>query len=161
MRLDNLQRKALQNAVKDVKDSVALVEASLSYIKPYDAEKFYTPKEREPYDALSGRFSRAVEMVLKFFRSYEKLLYAENSETLRDLLHKMEKLEFIDSVVQWMNMRDIRNRIVHEYLPEEIKAIYDSIMGDYGKQLIKVKKKIEDLSFEPEDSQENTGEGTT
>ena len=132
-------------------DAVALVEASLSYIKPYDAEKFYTPKEREPYDALSSRFSRAVEVVLKFFRSYEKLLYAENSETLRDLLHKMEKLQFIDSVVQWMNMRDIKNRIVHEYLPEEIKGIYDSIMGDYGKQLLKVKKKIEGLLFEPGD----------
>ncbi len=153
--MNDEQKVLTQAASQKVKDAVALVEASLSDIKPYDAEKFYTPKELEPYDALSSRFTRAIEVVLKFFRSYEKLLYAENSETLRDLLHKMEKLEFIDSVVQWMSMRDIRNRIVHEYLPEEIKGIYDSIMEDYGKQLLKVKKKIETLSLEPDDNHEN------
>jgi hypothetical protein len=39
-------------------------------------------------------------------------------------------------------MRDVRNRIVHDYLPEDIKEIYDSIMGPFGKQLLKVKEKI-------------------
>lgn len=129
-------------------DAIALVEASLSDIKPYDVEKFYTPKDREPYDALSSRFSRAVEVSIKFFRGYEKLMYGENSETLRDLLHRMEKLHFIDSVVQWIDMRDVRNRIVHDYLPEDIKEIYDSIMDPFGKQLLKVKEKINTLTLE-------------
>jgi len=142
-------------AAKKAADAIALVEASLSYIKPYDSEKSYTPREREPYDALSDRFSRAVEVSIKFFKSYEKFIYGENSETLRDLLNRMEKLGFIDSVLTWMNMKDVRNRIVHEYLPEEIKAIYDSIFTPFGNQLRKVKKKIEILSFEP-DEEEST-----
>jgi uncharacterized protein with HEPN domain len=58
----------------------------------------------------------------------------------------MEKLDFIDDVITWMKMRDVRNRIVHDYLPDEIKKIYDSIMGPFGKQLQKVKKKIEGLT---------------
>ena len=140
-------------AAKKAADAIALVEASLSYIKPYDSEKSYTPREREPYDALSDRFSRAVEVSIKFFKSYEKFIYGENSETLRDLLNRMEKLGFIDSVLTWMNMRDVRNRIVHEYLPEEIKAIYDSIFTPFGNQLRKVKKKIEILSFEPDEEE--------
>ncbi|MDQ1351010.1 MAG: hypothetical protein QG657_1312 [Acidobacteriota bacterium] len=137
------EQKVLTGAASEkALDAIALVEASLSDIKPYDVEKYYTPKDREPYDALNSRFSRAVEVCLKFFRSYEKLMYGENSETIRDLLHRMEKLDFIDSVEQWLEMRGIRNRIVHDYLPEDLKEIYDSIMGPLGKQLRKVKKKI-------------------
>ncbi|HLP58783.1 MAG TPA: nucleotidyltransferase substrate binding protein [Candidatus Deferrimicrobium sp.] len=137
------EQKVLTEAASEkALDAIALVEASLSDIKPYDVEKYYTPKDREPYDAFSSRFSRAVEVCLKFFRSYEKLMYGENSETIRDLLHRMEKLDFIDSVEQWLEMRDIRNRIVHDYLPDDIKEIYDSIMGPFGKQLRKVRKKI-------------------
>lgn len=137
------EQKVLTGAASEkALDAIALVEASLSDIKPYDVEKYYTPKDREPYDALSSRFSRAVEVCLKFFRSYEKLMYGENSETIRDLLHQMEKLDFIDSVEQWLEMRDIRNRIVHDYLPDDIKEIYDSIMGPFEKQLRKVRKKI-------------------
>lgn len=140
-----------QGIAKKALDAVALVEASLSDIKPYDEEKFYNPKEREPYDALSDRFVRAVEISIKFFRSYEMYMYGEHSETLRDLLNRMEKLEFIGSVMTWMKMRDVRNRIVHEYLPEEIKEIYDLIMGKFGNQLQKVKEKIEGLTFKPND----------
>lgn len=144
------ERKVLANtaAQKAVK-SIALVEASLSYMTPYDSEKLYTPKEMEPYDALSDRFSRSVEVCLKFFRSYELFMYGENSETLRDLLNRMEKLGFIDGVITWMNMRDVRNRIVHDYLPEDIKKIYDAIMDVYAGQLKRVKKKIEGLNLKP------------
>ena len=123
-------------------NAIELVEASLNHIKSYDANKQYTPKEREPYDALSDRFIRAVEISLKYFRSYEKLMYGENSETLRDLFNRMEKLEIISSVTLWMQMRDIRNRIVHDYLPEEIKDMYDEIMGVFGKELLQLKDKL-------------------
>jgi len=53
----------------------------------------------------------------------------------------MEKLKWISSVILWMEMRDVRNRIVHGYLPEEIKDIYDSIMGTFGKELLSLKEK--------------------
>ena len=140
---DQLVKIAAQNVVA----AINLVESSLSDIKPYDTEKIYTPKQREPYDALSDRFCRAVEIGIKFFRSFEMLMYAENSETLRDLLNRMEKLDFIDSVLVWIEMRDIRNKIVHEYLPEAIKEIYDSIMGPFWKQLLKLKNRIEKKSL--------------
>ncbi len=124
-------------------DAINLVEASLNEIKPFDENKIYSPKEREPYDALSDRFIRAIEISLKYFRSYEKLMYGENSETLRDLLNRMEKLEIISSTILWLQMRDVRNRIVHDYLPEEIKDMYDEIMNAFGKELLRLKGKLD------------------
>ena len=44
--------------------AVELVEASLSGLLPFDPAKTYTPKELEPYDALSDRFVRATEAKL-------------------------------------------------------------------------------------------------
>jgi uncharacterized protein with HEPN domain len=73
-------------------------------------------------------------------------LYGERSETLRDLLNKMEKLDLVSSVQCWMEMRDVRNRIVHEYLPEEIQEIYDIIMGEYAIKLQNFESKIKKIA---------------
>jgi hypothetical protein len=116
-------------------NAVALVEASLCKLSPYNETHVYNADESEPYDALSDRFVRAVEVCLKFFRSYERLQFAEESDTLRDQLNRMEKLEIISSVELWFKMRDVRNRIVHDYLPHEIKQIYDDVMGPFGAEL--------------------------
>ncbi len=126
---------------------ISLVESSLSDISPFDFNKKYTPKELEPYDALSDRFVRAVEICLKFFRGHEKYLYGENSETMRDILNRMEKSGIIESTYLWMEMRDMRNRIVHDYLPEQIKKIYDLIMGKFAKELKQLKAKIKQIHF--------------
>ncbi len=131
-------------------DAINLVEASLNEVKAFDVNKTYSPKEREPYDALSDRFIRAIEISLKYFRSYEKLMYGENSETIRDLLNRMGKLEIISSITLWMQMRDIRNRIVHDYLPEEIKDMYDEIMDAFGKELLRLKTKLLKFSLNNE-----------
>jgi hypothetical protein len=112
--------------------AVELVEASLTGLLPFDPAKTYTPKELEPYDALSDRFVRATEASLKFFRSYERAMFAENSDTLRDLLSRMHKLSLVSSVQLWIAMRDIRNRIVHDYLPEKLKEFNDMILGEMG-----------------------------
>ena len=122
--------------------AVELVEAFLSGLLPFDPARDYTPKELEPYDALSDRFVRATEASLKFFRSYERVMFAENSDTLRDLLSRMHKLSLISSVQLWIAMRDIRNRIVHDYLPEKLKEMNDMVMGEMSTELSSAKNHV-------------------
>lgn len=135
------QRYITEKAFKDVNNAISLVEASLSDLPAFEVGKEYTPKQREPYDALSDRFIRSVEISIKFFRCYEKLMFGENSDTLRDVLNKMEKLSLISSVILWMKMRDVRNRIVHDYLPEVVAEIYSSIAGEFATELSNLKMK--------------------
>ena len=135
---NQLATTAIEKTIK----AIDLVEASLNKIQPFDPEKIYTPDELEPYDALSDRFVRGVESAIKFFKTYERIQFAEISETIRDLFHRMEKLNLISSHELWLLMRDIRNRIVHDYLPEQIKEIYDLISGVYGQELLSLKKKL-------------------
>ena len=142
----NKDYKTLLNTAKSkVNASIKLVEDSLDGLILYDFNKKYTSKELEPYDALSDRFIRAVETCIKFFKTLELYQFAISSETYRDLLLKMEKQNIITSVEKWIDMRDIRNRIVHDYLQEQIKDIFDLIMTDFSKELFKVKKEINEL----------------
>ena len=139
--LDELTKAAIVKTI----NALSLVEASLNKIKPYDPTRLYTPDEMEPYDALCDRFVRGVESAIKFFRTYERAQFAEVSETIRDLFNRMEKLNMISSVELWLFMRDIRNRIVHDYLPEQLKEIYDLLTGPYGEELLTLKKKLQEL----------------
>ena len=133
------QHLIADSARKRMARGVELVEASLTGLLPFDPARTYTPKELEPYDALSDRFVRATEASLKFFRSYERDMFAENSDTLRDLLSRMHKLSLVSSVQLWIAMRDIRNRIVHDYLPEKLKELNDMIMGEMEAELSSAK----------------------
>ena len=135
-------------ARQKVLNTIMLVEASLSRITPYNVNQNYTPEEMEPYDAMSGRFIRAIEVSLKFFRTYEHYLFVENSDTIRDLLNRMATVDLITSTQLWVAMRDVRNRIVQDYLPKDIKQIYDVIQNQFGNELKQLKSKLIDLSID-------------
>ncbi len=123
--------------------SFLLVEASLQDLIRYDMTKNYTPKELEPYDALSDRFIRCIEVFVRYFKTYEYYNYAVASDTFRDGLNKMATLGLITDVTLWMRMRDTRNKIVHDYLPEHTQAMFDNIMGDFFIELKQTKLKID------------------
>lgn len=138
----------LKNSREKVNSAINLIEASLTGLQAYNQNRNYTAKELEPYDALSDRFVRAVETCIKFFNTYEYYLNAVKKETYRDLLLSMEQKNLISSIEKWIDMREIRNRIVHEYLPHEIKSIYDAIMYNYSDELAALKQKINSINFQ-------------
>jgi hypothetical protein len=127
--------------------ALVLLEASLSDYLPYEAKRVYTPKQLEPYDALSDRFVRAVETSIKFFRTYERLMFAEYSDTLRDLLNRMHKLDLISGVEMWIELRDVRNRVVHDYLPEQLESLYALMTGPFADELMALRDKLVRLTL--------------
>ena len=148
MKMKKDYKVLFENSRQKVNSAVELVEASLRNLNEYNVNKKYSPKELEPYDALSDRFIRAVETCIKFFKTYEYYLYAISSDTYRDLLSAMEKQNIISSVEIWVDMRDLRNRIVHDYLPHQIKSIYDLILGEFKDELLALKDKINKINLD-------------
>lgn len=128
----------VETSKKKTLDALGLVSASLKSISLYDEDIPYTPTQREPFDALCDRFVRSVELAVKFFKTYELFMFAESSDSIRDLLNRMEKLRLISSVILWIEMRQMRNRIVHDYLPDQLKVIYDDIQGPMGGELLEL-----------------------
>lgn len=124
---------------------LVLLFASVDDYPGFNPAAAYTPKQREPFDALSDRYMRAFESCLKFFRTWERVREATPSETFRDLLLRMEKLGFITNMDTWLKMRDVRNRIAHEYLPEELAKIYEAILNICAIEMRKTANKLSEI----------------
>jgi hypothetical protein len=120
--------------------------ASVTSYPGFDPARSYTPKEREPLDAMSDRYLRAFESALRFFRTWEQVREAAPSESFRDVLLRMEKLGLISETAIWLTMRDVRNRIAHEYLPGELARIYAAMVGVGAAELCRLREQVEQLT---------------
>ena len=139
---ENIQQLAAANRHKATR-ALNLLAASLTDFQIFDPTAAYTPKELEPYDALADRFVRAVECALRFMRSVEMQEYAEQSDSTRSLLLRMEKLGMVSNTDLWLSMRNVRNRIVHDYLPEQTAQMFSEISQVYGPELIRLREELE------------------
>jgi uncharacterized protein YutE (UPF0331/DUF86 family) len=75
-------------------------------------------------------------------RSLEMAQFAEQSESTRSLLDRMEKLGIVSSAGLWMQMRNIRNRIVHDYLPQQVADMFELLLSRFGPELLRFQTKL-------------------
>lgn len=129
------------NRLKRIHALVAL-EASIIRVPPFDATKQYSYEEPEVFDALSSRFIRAYESAISYFRSYDLRYSLQQADTLRDLLHNMEKASLISHAAVWFDMRLIRNKITHDYLPEQAAYFFKLILAPFAAEMQLLKKKV-------------------
>ena len=124
-----MQKNLILRQFEDFRNSSFLLKSSIDNYVFFDPERVYSPKELEFYDSLAFRFEKTLELSLHFFRGLEVFLEATTSETLRDRLFKMQKLEIIDDVDFWLEARQLRNRIAHTYMAESLKDLYQEIFN--------------------------------
>jgi len=122
--------------------ALRLLMASLDDYMPFDPSLELTPKQLEPYDALADRFIRAVESSLRLFRSIELHEFGVPSDSTREMLDRMEKLRWVSSADLWLTMRSIRNKIVHDYLPEQVAAMFAQIAGPFAIELRSLNERL-------------------
>lgn len=129
-------RLLLGSAYDKAAHAAGLYLHSAGKVPPFDPTRPYSPDELEPYDALVTRFERTVEVFLKFFRTVETFETAGSGSTVRDCLGLMARLGLVQDVDVWMEMRELRNRIAHDYLPDRIKGIYDLLTVTYRPEVV-------------------------
>jgi hypothetical protein len=137
-----MQSDLILKEFNDLKKAVNLLKASIRKYKPYKVRKIYTPVELEYYDSLAFRFEKAVELFLHFFKGLESHLSGKVSDTLRDRLLLIQKLKIIDSIDFWIEARLLRNKLAHDYLPEQLREIYQEIYNK-SNSMVKYMSNIE------------------
>ncbi len=91
-------------------------------------KKEYTDSESDLFEALSGRFARAADLLFRrVFRSIDMFEFEETG-TLIDVLGRAEKRGLLSSIEEARKIRELRNDIVHEYMIEDIQDIYRSLL---------------------------------
>jgi len=80
----------------------------------------YTFEELESFDSLSSKFNRSSDLFTqKLIRTVWMLLH-ESFVPFIDLMNSTEKSGIISNANQMIAIRDMRNQIAHEYIPETV-----------------------------------------
>jgi len=104
-------------------NSLETLKKSVHKAESIGQKNGYSFEEMETFDSLTSKFSRTSDIfVQKIIRSAWILLH-ENSMPLIDILNKAEKLGLISSADELIEIRDLRNQIAHEYIPEAIQEL--------------------------------------
>jgi hypothetical protein len=128
-----MDREELLNAYKkDVAESLSSLVFSWEKLKaielPQKNEK--SLDKLEPWEALTSRFARATDI---FLSKYIRLLVLSGDPgfrgEMRDFLDKAEKSGMLSSADQWMKIRELHNKIAHEYTREDLLKTFEQVMS--------------------------------
>jgi len=123
-------KKRLTNYFKEAKKHIDLITESLDVLEPkipIDNYETLTQLERFALNALIFRFSKLQDLIgVKIFRNYLDFSgFDITQKSFFDILREIEKEGIID-IDSWSELRELRNKIAHEY-PEEIDEMIQSI----------------------------------
>ncbi len=121
-RLEKLDKHYM--ALKDYK---VAIDEMLTKKNIYNQFEFNTLKveERALLDAYLKRFSSVQDFLGAKIFSMLLEIAGINSSKMSEVLYNIEKEEIIDSLDSWIELREVRNELEHDY-PEELQeALYD------------------------------------
>jgi len=90
----------------------------------------YSAEEEERFEALSSKFARLSDMLIKQAVKTICLLDLEEApETIRDTINRAEKKGLVASAERFIEIRHLRNDIAHEYAGVRIRDVYRGVLN--------------------------------
>ncbi len=122
-------KSILIQVVNDLSSAKKQLKHSLSQCNEMKNKLDYNQEELDKLEALSSRFARLVDILLK--RSYRTLdvYLLEEGGTFLDVLNKAEKRGLFNSLDEIRIIKDIRNLIAHEYAQSHFGKIISDIFS--------------------------------
>ena len=103
--------------------SVSTLKLSVLKCQSIGIKESYSFEELESFDSLTSKFNRTSDIFTqKVLRSVWMLLH-EPFAPFIDMMNNCEKMEILRSADQMIEIRDLRNQIAHEYLPDAIRDL--------------------------------------
>lgn len=86
-------------------------------------------EELERFEALTSRFARLADLILQKGIRLIESLELEGSGTILDRINKAEKRGIIANSEQFIEIRQLRNSIAHEYDADALIKIFEDCLG--------------------------------
>jgi uncharacterized protein YutE (UPF0331/DUF86 family) len=132
----------LESSLKQFNEALSWLKRSYEKSLRIQNKEQFTEDDLDALENLASRYAKACDLLIhKVFRSIDKVEF-EDEGTLIDVANRAEKRELIDSVDELREMKDLRNQIVHEYISENLKGLFNDIMNFIPK-LFEIQKKVE------------------
>ena len=114
-----------------LQNSLETLELSVNKCNQIGHKAIYSFEENESFDSLTSKFARTSDIYMqKVLRGIWSLLH-EPYVPFIDLLNKVEKTGIIDSADRLLEIRELRNEIAHEYIPETLNNIVSEVITLY------------------------------
>ena len=121
----------LQQQLQNMEKMEALLSRSLVQCQPIKLTDvaMESMEALDKFEALTARFARFNDVLLqKIFRLIDEIDF-DHSGTVRDRINRAEKKGLIDDAREFMEIRELRNSIAHEYQPEALNTIFPQVVG--------------------------------
>lgn len=123
-----LKKQLLFEELELLEKAVVTLKLSVTKCTLIVLKKEYSFEEMESFDSLTSKFGRTSDLYTqKVLRTIWMLLH-EPFVPFIDLLNKAEKMRLIQSADQLLEIRDLRNQITHEYIPEAITDLVPDVI---------------------------------
>lgn len=120
--------KLLAEARDELRNSLSWLQRSVQKCSPKDRHHEWTADDYDAFEALTSRFARVSDILLqKFFRALDVVELAEGG-TLLDVFLRAEKRGLVESADQFLEIRELRNEISHEYAAEDLAALFEAVL---------------------------------
>lgn len=110
---------------------------SLRKIETWDFSKEFDVEELETLEALTARFERLSDILVQKVLKTIDTIDQEKNRTVRERLISAEKKELISNHNTFLEIRELRNIIAHDYNGEKLGEIVQNVR-QYSKFLIQV-----------------------
>ncbi len=108
--------------------SFETLKLSVSKCQQIGIKDFYTFEEQESFDSLTSKFSRTSDLFTQKVLRTSWMLLHEAFLPFIDFVNVAEKIGLIEDAENLLIIRDIRNQIAHEYIPEIIFELIPEII---------------------------------
>ena len=122
-------KSLLQEEIRLLEDAAGVLKYSLDQCNSIGLKEAYTTGELTEFEALTARFSRLSDLLIrKVFRALDEF-ELEEPGTIRDRINRAEKRNLVKTTEDLIKIRILRNEIVHEYLPETMQGLFKEVLS--------------------------------
>jgi hypothetical protein len=118
----------LQTEWQLLKASLETLQLSVEKCRKIGVKQEYSFEEQESFDSLTSKFSRTSDLfTLKVIRTTWLLLH-ESFVPFIDMMNICVKMEMLQSTEEMIGIRDMRNQIAHEYIPDAFREMVPEVI---------------------------------
>ena len=132
---DKLLLELLQTEWKLLDASMDTLILSIHKCREIGIKTEYSFEEQESFDSLTSKFSRASDLLTQKVIRTTWLLLHESFVPFIDMINICVKMGMLHSTDEMISVRDMRNQIAHEYIPNALIELVPEVI-ELTKQLV-------------------------
>ena len=136
-----LYRKQIDIHFSELEKALGVLRYSFNKCEAISKKKEYSPDDLEAFEALSARFARASDILTQKAIKSMLMILQEDMKTIIDIANFLEKLAILESAEDLINIRELRNQIAHDYVAEDLDALFQDVLR-YTPKLMAVSESL-------------------